>query len=487
MESSSEYFLFSLSHQIRTPLNGIVGYSQLLSQTKLDTIQAGYIRDMNACSIQLLSLINDILDFSKLTMGKVQIRNESFNLKEMFDEINTVISGKLLEKQIKIKFITDVNVPPSVITDRGKVSQILINLITNAIKFSPILSRILVNCFIEREKLYFSVEDNGIGISKEHQKMLFNPFVQVNESVTKNGSGLGLSICKKLTELLNGEIFVESSLNKGSTFTFSVSMEVETKILTTLLNNRHIFTEKAILLCDPDVDKRIALSEILYDFDIFCDICSSEREISKMIQRKRYDCVLLEVSFGKIQLFRSLREMNENIRIIGLAKTEITNYGFDRICVGIDKVNFLSILYSLFSNENEQIIQLNEKSNNNSVKSPKILIAEDVEYNMEILTKMLETLGYNNISKAFNGKEAIDFLQTSEYDILFLDLKMPVLNGFDVAEFIKNRGLNIKIAVLSASILDKDREKAKELGVLYFVLKPFNLNNIRALMRKLKI
>jgi CheY-like chemotaxis protein len=495
---SAQYFLSSLSHQIRTPLNGIVGYTQLLSQTKLDKTQQVYINNMNNCCLQLITLINDILDFSKLATGKAQIRNECFAFNEIFEEINSAIGFKVKEKKQKLRFVVEKDVPDYIISDKQKITQVLINLICNANKFSPPDSRIIVGISNGEEKnsIKITVEDNGIGISEEDQKKLFNPFVQVHDSLTKNGSGLGLSICKKLVELLGGEISIESEVDQGSIFTFTIKYDSYEEFKKFVEKNGEILKNKSVLIADDNVDSRVMLGEMLFDSGMKPIICSSAKETLRMVAGKRYSfaAILINVSMSDMpgtQIAKQLKELEPEIPVIALSSLEesFDMINFEQVLhKPVNRVKLLDILYKFVNKNDITPFQLNEvetKNNSPEKKGIRILVAEDVAYNLEMLVKMLDTMGYKNVDTARNGEEAIDKVDKNNYDILLLDLIMPKKNGFEVAEYIKLKGLTCKIAVLSASVLDNDRDKCKDLGIKYFLLKPFSMTNLKVMINKL--
>jgi CheY-like chemotaxis protein/two-component sensor histidine kinase len=496
---SAQYFLSNLSHQIRTPLNGIIGYTQLLSSTKLDRTQKGYINSINTCSLQLISLINDILDFSKLATGKGQCRKECFSFLEVIEEVKSTIGGRIKEKQQKIHFVTERDIPEYIISDKQKIIQILINLISNASKFSPSNTRIIVNirqCVddppIDVGTIQITVEDSGIGIYEHDIVKLFNPFVQIQDSLTKNGSGLGLAICKKLVELLGGSISVQSIKGQGSVFTFTLKYDSYYDFKKYVEKNCTSLKDKIILILADNVDTRISIAEMLFDAGIRPIICSSSKEVFKMLECKRYtfsaiiaDICLPDISGSK--LCKQIKEIDPEIPIIALAQLEeiLDCTGYEKI---IHKpVNNIKLLDTLFKAiMTDDIISLQV---NNTIQPPKkefkILVVEDVSYNLEMLVKMLNTIGYLNIDTATDGEEAISKLDSHLYDIILLDLKMQKKTGIDVIEHIRDKGISTTIAVLTASVINGDRDKCEELGIKYFLLKPFGMNNLKLIMNKL--
>lgn len=452
-------FLSSLNHEIRTPLNGIIGYSQLLSQSRLDTIQQSYVNSMNHCCLQLMELINDILDFSKLTTGKATVNNSYFAVSEVKEMIDSTLLYKIKEKNQRFDIVIDKSIPEHIYTDKQKIIQILINLISNSIKFTPKKGRIIVN--IEKatdNKIEFIIEDNGIGIKKEYQEKIFEPFFQINPSIL--GSGLGLSISKKLVELLGGEIKIDSDEGKGAIFSFCIPIQEH-------ITNISPLKDKFILVIDENTEDRLSTSEILFNCSMKVINCSSIKEGNLMIKRFPFVAILISQN-----LYKELDGID--IPIIGIQKPVVNTKLIDNIIQTITKNDI-----STHEINTVNSIEL-------EVKEYKILVAEDVSYNLDMLIKMLNNIGYSNITSVSNGEEAIEELKQNSYDLILLDLKMPVMNGFDVLGYIKNNDILIQTVVITASILESDKEKCKELGAKYFLLKPFNMNHLKKILNKLK-
>ena len=501
-ELPAYFFLSNLTHEIRTPLNGIVGYTQLLLQTKLDNTQQMYINSVNHCCIQLIELVNDILDFSKLSTGKAQINKECFSFKEVIEDVESAIGYRITEKKQKCRYIIDKNLPEYIISDKQKFIQILINLISNANKFTPVNGRIIVNFGIKDSNvLECNVEDNGIGISLEDQKKLFNPFVQVQESLTKHGSGLGLAISKKLVDLLGGNIFIESDKGQGAIFTFTVKYEPYEQYKKYVEKHGEPLNGKYILIVDDNVDNRLFLSEILFEYNMKPIICSTSKEALHMINCKRYpfSVALLDICIPDIpgtELAKQIKQINEELPLIALSSLDGTfdAVNFDYVLPKpINKVKLLDTLTKTLSRNDITQFQLNtiEQPNIPSKKDIRFLIAEDITYNSEMLVKMLNNMGYNNIDTVSNGEEAIKFIERESnkktpYDILLLDLKMPKVNGFGVANYINTKNYTYpKICVITASVLDDDKEKCRNMGIKYFLLKPFKMIHLKSIINNI--
>jgi len=509
-------FIYSLSHELRTPIHGIVGYTQLLSQSSLDKTQRSYLNSISSCSLQLINLVNNILDFSKLSTGKVKITKEYFSIKEVIDEINSTLSQKIKEKKQTIHYIIDDDVPKFLILDKQKVVQILINLISNSNKYTAPEGRILVNFGIEPIKschlspaythsIAISIEDDGIGIPEKMTPNLFTPFFQVNSNFGKEGVGLGLVICKKLIELLGGSINIRSDTDKnthGTIVSFSIPYETYNVTREEIQKSTEILKNKLILVVDDNVDNRIFLSDILFEYNSRPLVCSSGKEALSIISRKKYEFSLGIIDIcmpdmSGIALSKKIKELEPDLPLLAFSSSDepFDTSNFEKvISKPADKIKILNTLATVLSNSDVSSFQLNEddsKRNSSSVDKIKILVVEDVQYNLEMLVKMLGNMNYKNIDTASDGEEAIQKLDTKEYDILLLDLKMPKVNGIQVAEHIFEKGTSVnashkpKTIVLTGSVLESDKERCKELGIKYFLLKPVNMNQLKIIMSRL--
>lgn len=505
--ASKDLFLANMSHEIRTPLNGVIGYGQLLIGTEMTTTQRGYIGNMNQCSIQLMQIINDILDFSKLSSGKMKVQAECFPFRDVMDSVSSAMGQRLVEKRQNYSFTASPDVPEYIVMDKHKLIQVIINLLSNASKFTDVGGSVSITVSVhDKQHLSISVTDSGIGITDTDQCKLFNTFMQIESSTYKSGTGLGLAISRKLCELMGGDISVKSVVGEGSTFSFTFAYQPIEEFSKAIEADVGILKNKIILVVDDNADNRIVLSEILEGWDIQPVVVGTALEALRMVMSNRYnfDLGLIDICMPGttgIELAKQIKTERPFFPLIALSSIDsfINTSDFEcKLDKPINRVQLLNSICRVITKNTKPSTYIGspERLGSSSSASPserfnsnaRILIAEDIEYNRSLLTSMLETLQYTNIDEAEDGQVAFDMIAKSykdgkPYHILLLDIRMPNMDGYDVINAVNIKGWALpRIITITASVLDEDREKCASLGAEYFLNKPVDMIELKNVM-----
>lgn len=485
-------FIANISHEIRTPLNGIVGYSQLLSGTNLDITQKNYVNSISQCSGQLMQIISDVLDYSKLQSGKMKTNNECFSIREVVAAIEETLAYRIREKRITHSYNIDRNIPNYIVGDKNKIVQILVNLVSNSIKFTNSYGKISIGIVYEStDILRFSVTDTGIGIRDEELETVFEEYYQSSSKNTASGTGLGLSICKKLAQLLGGNISCTSKYGQGSVFSFYIKFKPYEMEERRIINrdDTSILKDKYALVVDDNSTNRVILCEMLFEWGMFPIACASPFEALRFILSSRYcfSVALIDICMpitNGIELARQIKEENPYLPLVALSSLDDTCHKLEKndfeekIYKPVNKVALFDILKRVISDTKIT----SNLSRPKETREYRILIAEDVSYNLTLLENMLANLGHTRVSSCEDGKQVIESLSREKYDILFLDLRMPNVDGFEVIDWIKRNGTDIKIVPVSASILEEDRERCIKYGITDFLTKPIDLKILKNIL-----
>jgi len=471
---NSYRFLANMSHEIRTPINGIVGMLSLLNDTNISEQQLDYIDTANECCDNLLGIINDILDFTKLEANKVEIAKTKFSLRDCIDSSISVINIKANQKGLDINLSIDKSVPTFILSDYKRLRQILVNLLSNAVKFTNkgyIYILVRAEIIKKEENIYniiFSIRDTGIGILENNISKLFTSYGQLNNnSAYENGTGLGLAISKHLCFLLGGEISCNSILDKGSTFKFNIESK-GFKINGTPITLNNKFMGKRILIVDDNELNRILLTTTIFKWgqQLVPVCCSSGEEALQYLAKMRFDLCLVDIvmpNMNGFELARKIKEHDNNIPLIALSslsELDILNkhrHLFQDILVKpINEKKLLKICMDIFDKKTKKpLFQKLEDAENT-----KVLIAEDILENQKVIKGFLEYFGYKQIIVTNNGLEALDEMRENEYDLLFLDIKMPLMNGVELCEVLNKNDNKIKkpyIIGLTANVMNGDK------------------------------
>ncbi|SHE81482.1 Hpt sensor hybrid histidine kinase [Marinomonas polaris DSM 16579] len=500
-------FLANMSHEIRTPMNSIIGMSSLALQTPLNDKQRSYIEKVSHSAESLLNIINDILDFSKIEARKMDIENVPFMLPSLIHKVAHVLELKIEEKGLELIIDIDAEVPQQVVGDPTRLRQILLNLGNNAVKFTQQGEIIIRAAYSKNNQdeniIHFSVQDTGIGISKDKQNNLFQSFSQADTSTTRRfgGTGLGLAISKRLIQLMGGDIWVESEENKGSTFHFTINLQSAKNIPSQYALNSHTNLSQVMVVDDNDSAREV-LKASVEALGLSCHTCSSGHEAIQYIASLKassqpYPLMLIDWKMPELDGIDTckaiLAETRDDTTLTIIMVTAHRQDDARKAGSGLPISAYLTkpvTTSSLF----DQIIQLcgpesvsliDHRNNSNDISfsyelaGAKVLLVEDNEINRELAEELLSRSGIL-FTSAKNGQEAIDLLGSDDFDCILMDCQMPIMDGYTATQKIRamTQYKDIPIIAMTANVMPEDIKYAKASGMNDHIAKPIHFETM---------
>ncbi len=490
-------FLANMSHEIRTPLNGILGMTDLLNKTELTAVQKNYSSIVLKSANSLLLLINDILDFSKIEAGKLNLEVVAFHLRSLIDDLKDMLLINVKKREIDFDIYIDNSVDDNLIGDPQRIKQILLNLVSNALKFT-LEGSIKIEIYKIGETgrevtLYFKIIDTGIGISDDEKEKLFQSFSQVDTSTTRKygGTGLGLAISKELVCMMDGEIGVISEKDEGSTFWFTIKLKCEQEIL-----NRN-----RILLVNSNKISRNLLSKKINALEMDVKESHSREEALALLKQtgvdnRYFDLFIIDEHLSDASGSQLLEEIKK-ISPYRDASSVLTSYKKDACSNGFNALLKLpatehslnEILQTLLRNINfpesdhSSDTQTTQVANSHESHPLKILVAEDNKINQLVAMHFLKKLGYQP-DLVENGREAVEAFKKKKYDMILMDQMMPLMDGIEASAEIRKIDSRVIIIAITANAMKGDREFLLNSGMDDYISKPILLKDLQQIIGK---
>lgn len=505
-------FLANMSHEVRTPLNGIIGMSDLLLQTELTHLQRDFVQTLSRSGEALLTVVNEILDFSKIEAGKVTLENTDFLLSEAVHAALDLQAQPAASKKLELAFLVESDVPTRLHGDSSRVRQVLFNLIGNAIKFTESGEVFLhVTCDQKSERdctLRFEVTDTGIGISPAVQKTLFQPFTQADSSTSRKygGTGLGLAICKRIVEMMGGQVGINSEVGKGSTFWFTARFTRPSGVAMSAAPF-NIPVRRALIVDDNETNRKVLRHQLTYRRVPHEEAPSGPAALAAIrhafLEGAPFDLVLLDYHMPDMdglalaQAINGLADLPQPVKILitslgdKLSPSQLEAHKIASCLLKpIKPTPLFDAIRSAMDHGAHVVDSFHESEESPELQEAiRILVVDDNAINQTVTGHQLLRLGYR-ADFANNGREAVDALYRQPYDIVFMDEQMPVMDGVEATKIIRAAQMardvrtprHLRIIALTANVLPAERERLLQAGMDDYLSKPVTTAAIREVL-----